>query len=417
MSKRQIHIIGGGIIGLCTAYFLNKKGVQVTVVDKGELSTGASHGNAGMIVPSHFVPMASPGVIAKGIKWMFDSKSPFYIKPRMNLELAQWMWKFYRSCNRKHVNSAIPVLFELNSLSKSLYKDFSNMPEFSFCFEEKGLLMLYKTLQQEAEEIEMANRAHEIGISAEIMTPSELSLLEPNMKMNVRGGLYFQCDAHLYPNLFMSQMTKYLREKGVVFLTNSEVIDFETSQGKIDSLLLDNNEVLCVENVLFSCGSWTAKLVRKLGLKLYIQDGKGYSFTLNKPKVKPNIPTILSEAKVAITPLGNDLRIGGTLEISNFSKEINQKRLQGIIESIPKYFPDMSINNAKNEDVWYGYRPCTPDGMPYIDQSKKLPNVYIAAGHGMMGMSLGPATGKMMSEIFLNNSITIPTDLMKLNRF
>lgn len=417
MAKKQIHIIGGGVIGLCSAYFLNKEGVDVTIIDKGDLSDGASHGNAGMIVPSHFVPLASPGVIAQGIKWMFDSKSPFYIKPRLSVDLAQWMWKFYRSCNRKNVNQAIPVLFEFNAYSKSLYQTFSEMPDFSFSYEEKGLLMLYKTEHQEKEETEMAERAHTVGLEAELMSPSELSKVEPEINLDVKGGLYFPGDAHLYPNEFMDQLVKYLKTQGVKFLTGNGVKDFNVSNGEIDKIILTNDENISVKNVLFCSGSWTGKLFQKLGMKLSMQDGKGYSITLNNPKLKPNIPTILSEAKVAITPMGNDLRIGGTLEISNFSKQINKNRLQGIIESVPKYYPDMKVKTPKNEDVWYGYRPCTPDGMPYIDQSKKYTNLFVAAGHGMMGMSLGPATGKMVSEIFLDKKTTIPSELMKLCRF
>jgi len=417
MSKKHIHIIGGGVVGLCSAYFLRQEGVEVTIIDKSDLSDGTSHGNAGMIVPSHFVPMASPGVIAQGIKWMFDSKSPFYIKPRLSLELAQWLWQFYRSCNRKNVNRAIPVLFDFNEQSKALYKEFSTMPEFSFCFEEKGLLMLYKTAHQEKEEKEMAERAHSIGLGAEIMSPSELNKIEPDINLDVRGGLFFPGDAHLYPDKFIAQLISYLKSNGVKFLTGNGVKDFETSNGKVEKILLENGSQLTVDNVLFSCGSWTGKLFQKLGMKLSLQDGKGYSITLNQPKLRPKIPTVLSESKVAITPMGNDLRIGGTLEISNFSKLINKKRLEGIIESVPRYYPDLEIEMPQSKDVWYGYRPCTPDGMPYIDQSSNYKNLYVATGHGMMGMSLGPATGKMISEIFLNKKTAIPKELMHLNRF
>ena len=417
MSKKSIHIIGGGVIGICSAYFLQKEGVQVTIIDKTDLLDGASHGNAGMIVPSHFVPLASPGVISQGIKWMFDSKSPFYIKPRLSIELAQWMWRFYRSCSRENVNRAIPILFEFNAQSKTLYKELSEMPEFSFCFEEKGLLMLYKTSHQEKEEREMAEKAQSIGVEAQIMSPVQLSKIEPEIKLDVKGGLYFPGDAHLYPNKFVAQMIDYLKAKGVSFLTGNGVKDFNSSNGKIDTILLDKGDKLNVENVLFSSGSWTGKLFQKLGMKLPIQDGKGYSITLNQPTLKPKIPTVLAEAKVAITPMGDDLRIGGTLEISNFSKHINKKRLAGIIESVPRYYPDLKVDVPKSKEVWYGYRPCTPDGMPYIDQSDKYKNLFVATGHGMMGMSLGPATGKMVSEIFINKKTTIPKELMKLNRF
>lgn len=417
MTKKKIHIIGGGVVGLCSAYFLNAEGVEVTIIDKSDLSDGASHGNAGMIVPSHFVPLASPGVIAQGIKWMFDSKSPFYIKPRLSIELAQWMWTFYKSCSRANVNRAVPILFDFHKESQQIYKTFSAMPELSFCFEEKGLLVLYNTAHQEKKELEIAERAHELGLEAKIMTPSDLSALEPDINISARGGLYFPGDAHLYPNKFIKELIPLLKIKGVKFVTGNGVKDFKTSHGNISNVLLENGDQLSVENVLFCSGSWTGRLFQKLGLKLLLQDGKGYSTTLTQPKLKPRIPTVLAEGKVAVTPMGQDLRIGGTLEISNFSKHINTKRLEGIIESVPRYYPDLLIEMPTANDVWYGYRPCTPDGMPYIDQSTKYTNMYVATGHGMMGMSLGPATGKMVSEIFMGKNTTIPRALMRLDRF
>lgn len=417
MSKKEIHIIGGGIVGLCSAYFLHQEGVKVTVVDEGDLTDGTSHGNAGMIVPSHFVPLASPGVIAQGIKWMFDSKSPFYIKPRLSLDLAQWMWRFYRSCNRQHVNRAIPVLFEFNEQSKGLYKELAEKPELSFHYEEKGLLMLYRTKHQEEDEIQMAEKANQLGVEAKILSSEEVRNLEPDIHIQARGGLYFPGDAHLYPNVFIQQMISYLKNQGVEFRTGARVENFKTENGKVSSILLSNKEVISVENILLCGGSWTAQMLKKLGIHISLQDGKGYSITMKNQDLRPQIPTILSEAKVAITPMANDLRIGGTLEISNFTKGVNQKRLQGIIESVPKYYPDLDIVMPDHKDVWFGYRPCTPDGMPYIDQSKELGNLYVATGHGMMGMSLGPATGKMVSEIFVGKKPSISNELMRLGRF
>ncbi|MDF1695757.1 MAG: FAD-dependent oxidoreductase, partial [Saprospiraceae bacterium] len=401
MTKKSIHIIGGGVIGLCAAYFLNKEGVKVTVIDKTDLSDGTSHGNAGMIVPSHFVPLASPGVISQGIKWMFDSKSPFYVKPRLNIELAQWMWRFYKSCTRKNVNRAIPVLFDFNQLSKQLYKEFSEMKDFSFCFEEKGLLMLYQSVQQEKEEKEMAEKAHAIGLEADLLSGEEIQNIEPGIKLSAKGGLFFPGDAHLYPNTFLQQLILYLKQKGVQFNTGATVEDFSTSNGKVESLRMSDGKQISIDNILLCGGSWTGKMLKKLGIKLDLQDGKGYSITLPNPPIKPSIPTILSEAKVAVTPMGDDLRIGGTLEISNFSTQININRLKGIIENVPKYYPELQLDIPKKEEVWYGYRPCTPDGMPYVDQSAIFTNLFVGTGHGMMGMSLGPATGKMLCELFL----------------
>lgn len=397
--KRHVHIIGGGIIGLTSAWYLMDAGHEVTIIDKGDLLDGTSHGNAGMIVPSHFVPMAAPGVIAQGIKWMFNSRSPFYIKPRLNLDLLQWLWRFYRSCSTDHVARCMPVLYAFNEWSKQLYKSFAEDDDFSFCFEEKGLLMLYKSKHQEQEEAEMAHQAGLLNISAEVLSATALKSLEPDIDLDVRGGVYFAGDAHLYPNRFIHQLQAQLQARGATFVTNAEVVDMDYTGKHIQKLHLSNHTTVTTDQVVLAGGSWTALLLKKLGIKIHLEDGKGYSFTIRNAKTRPNIPTILTEAKVAVTPMGDDLRIGGTLELGGLSSRINKKRLEGIVSSLPKYYPQLHIKASDVENVWVGYRPCSADGMPYIGRSTQLTNLVVATGHGMMGMSMGPATGMLVSEI------------------
>ncbi len=414
--KKHIHIIGAGIIGLTSAWYLMEEGHDVIIIDKGDLSDGTSHGNAGMIVPSHFVPMAAPGVISQGIKWMFDSSSPFYIKPRINIDLISWLWRFYRSCNASHVARCMPILYEFNEWSKQLYKSFSEDEKFSFCFEEKGLLMLYKTQHQEQEEREMAQKANELDIPAEVYTADALKSLEPDIDLEVLGGVYFKGDAHLYPNKFISQLQSQLLSRGAKFITNTEVIDMDCAGDKVKKLHLSNNTSISVDQIVLAGGSWTGLLLKKLGIKIHIQDGKGYSFTIKNANVKPNIPTILTESKVAVTPMGDDLRIGGTLELGGLSPTINKKRLSGIIKSLPKYYPQLNIKPSDVEIVWLGYRPCSADGMPYIGRSNSLTNMVVATGHGMMGMSMGPATGKLVSELIDHKETSIDVSLFNIER-
>lgn len=413
----KIHIIGGGIIGLSSAWFLREAGYEVIVIDNTNLLDGTSHGNAGMIVPSHFVPLAAPGVIAQGLRWMLNSKSPFYIKPRLNLELAQWLWQFYRACTPQNVARAMPVLKAYNEYSKQLYQAFAKKPGFDFCFEEKGLLMLYRTPNVGEEEKELAEQAHEIGIEASILNAQQLQELEKGTRTDALGAVYYPNDAHLYPNLFIHQLAKQLQENGVQFITQKSVVDLNTEKGKLTSLLLSDGQVEACEQVVVAAGSWTAKLAKKVGVKILLQDGKGYSTTVKNIKERPGIPTILTEAKVAVTPMGNDLRIGGTLEISNLSQKTNQSRLRGIMESIPKYYPDLTIDFPKTEEVWHGYRPCTPDGLPYLGFSRKHKNLFIATGHAMMGMSLGPATGKLVADMISGKKTEVPVDLFVPERF
>ncbi len=414
--NKNIHIIGGGIIGLTSAWYLTEAGHKVTVVDRNDFTDSTSHGNAGMIVPSHFTPMSSPGVISQGIKWMFDNKSPFYIKPRLSLDLLNWTMQFKKSCNIQHVNRCMPVLYEFNEWSKTLYKEFSEDPKFNFCFEEKGLLMLYKTDKQRIEEIEMADKANALGIEAEIVEGLRLKRLEPNVTLNVLGGVYFPGDAHLYPNKFIYQLHKELIDKGVQFVSGQNVIKFKSEKGLITKILMSDKSEMNVENVVATGGAWTPLLLRKLGVKILVQGGKGYTFTIKNATSRPNIPTILSEAKVAITPMGDDLRIGGTLELGGLSKKVNRNRLNGILESIPKYYPFLKLQKPDIDTVWQGYRPCTPDGMPFIGKVPSFNNLVVATGHGMMGMSMGPATGKLVSEIVDDIDPHIAMNLFKVDR-
>ena len=416
MSK-NIHIIGGGIIGLCSAWYLTEEGFEVTVIDRNDFSDGTSYGNAGMIVPSHFIPMTTPGVILQGLKWMLNSKSPFYIKPRLDVDLMKWLWHFFRAANPQRAERAMPALLAFNEWSKDLYAKFAATPDFDFDFEERGLLMLYKTEKQAEEEMELVEKAHHFGLKADVLDHAGLKKLEPEMDLDVLGGIYFPGDAHCYPNKFMPQIIAALKTKGVNFMGNTDIADFESTGGKITGLRSTTGEVLPVENVLVASGAWSGKILKKVGLRTYMQDGKGYSVTLPQPGLRPRIPTILTEAKVAVTPMGQDLRIGGTLELSGLSNKISQSRVQGVLDSIPAYYKNMEIPPQSELKTWKGFRPCTPDGLPYIGKTSAISNLMIASGHGMMGLSMGPATGKLVSEIATGQAPSIEMDLFNVDRF
>ncbi len=403
----HVHIIGGGVVGLCAAWYLRKQGVDITIVDRTDLSDGTSHGNAGMIVPSHFVPLASPGVIRQGIRWMFSAKSPFFIRPRLDWELIKWIWTFYRACSERHVRQAMPVLLEFNQWSKRLYEELAADSALSFDYEEKGLMMLYRTQAQQGEEIEMAEMAQELGVRVDILDRDALKRLEPELSTTALGGIHFLEDAHLHPHRFMRQISDRLRADGVQFKLGQKVTGFDVLGGQVRAIRLESGESLPTKQVLLAAGSWTPLLLKQLGLKLLLQPGKGYSMTTSKPPSCLRIPTILTEAKVAITPMGDELRIGGTLEISGLSHHISCSRVQGILESVPKYFPNLALPNPRTTKVWHGFRPCTPDGLPYIGPHPKMGNLFVAAGHGMMGMSLGPATGKLISELVMQRRPSI----------
>jgi D-amino-acid dehydrogenase len=412
----KVGIIGGGIIGLSSAYYLTKSGHQVTIIEQSNLKDGCSFGNAGMIVPSHIIPLAAPGMIAKGIRWMFNSSSPFYVKPRLSGDLIKWGYQFYKNSTKEHVAKSAPALKEISLLSKAMYQQLSKELPFDFGYHERGLLMLYQTKETEHEEAETAAMANKQGIEARMMSAQEVQALEPDVKVNVRGGVYFPGDAHITPQAYVNQMITYLKDQGVNINADTTVSNFLVENGKIKAVITDKGD-FHFDEVIIATGSWSGIMTSKLGISLPMQAGKGYSFTLPDVVKNVRIPSIFLEARVAVTPMGSTLRFGGTMEITGVDHHISMNRVKGIVEAIPKYYPEMKVNMPMQSDIWYGLRPCSPDGLPYIGRSNKIGNLVLATGHSMMGLSLAPGTGKLVSEIVNREKTSINISLFAPERF
>lgn len=412
----RVVVVGGGIIGLFTAYYLSEEGFEVTILDKGDMSVGCSTGNAGMIVPSHIVPLASPGIIGKGLKWMFSSTSPFYIHPRLDRRLIQWCLLFYRSATEKHVSHSIPYLKSLSLLSKSLYLDFAARHAVEeLGLEEKGLLMLYKTEEAATEERELAELARRHGLEAEVLSQQEVQKLEPNMEMDVLGGVFFPGDAHLDPAKLHAFLIRHLESRGVKIMRNARVLDFAFSGSSVQSVLTDQG-AQAADYLVICAGSWSGKLAEKLKINLPMLGGKGYSFLAdNTPAIQR--PAILTEKKVAVTPFGNKVRFGGTMEITHEHGRVNLHRVKGIHEAIARYYAAFECPNPQEHEVWSGLRPCSPDGLPYIGFTERWKNVLFGTGHSMMGISLAPATGKVLAEQLLNKQNKVLLDAFSPDRY
>jgi D-amino-acid dehydrogenase len=409
-------IIGGGIVGLFSAYFLQKEGIEVILIDRTDLQDNCSTGNAGMIVPSHIIPLAAPGMISKGIGWMFSSKSPFYIHPRLDYKLAQWCLLFFKAANETQVKKAIPFLKNLSLLSKALYQEFKiEHPESAIALVEKGLMMAYQTSALEKEEIEFAHLARKHGLEAEILSPAAIRNIEPNLEVKARGAVLFPGDAHLDPGALYSFLKNYLEEKGVKFLIHTQVLDFEKSGGKVTGVVTDKGKI-DTEKILLCGGSWSAELAKMLGFSLPMMGGKGYSFTQeNNPEIKQ--ATILTEMKVAVSPYGETVRFGGTMEIAGTNQSINLNRVKGIYESINRFYPAFEAKFPQENQIWKGLRPCSPDGLPYIGLAPGYSNVLVGSGHSMMGISLAPATGKILAELHQQKATAMEIQGFEVGRF
>ncbi|QIP16311.1 FAD-dependent oxidoreductase [Spirosoma aureum] len=412
----NVGIIGGGVSGLFSAYYLRQAGHEVTLLENGTFADSCSHGNAGMIVPSHIIPLAAPGMIAKGIRWMFRSTSPFYVKPRLNRDLLQWGWLFYKHATAEHVERAIPVLRDLSFLSKKLYQELATTGNLDFGWQERGLLMLYQTPDNEHEMADEANVANRAGVDAQILTGQQVQDLEPTARVTVRGAVYYPGDAQIYPNQLIQALVIRLRQLGVTMLENQQVIDFSLQNARVQEVITTTN-AYSFDEVVVAAGAWSPELTRKLGLSLPLQGGKGYSFMLPKQDQTIRVPAIMLEARATATPMNGQLRLAGTLEIAGTDLSVNPNRVRGIVQSINQYYPDLAVTMPATETVWRGLRPCSPDGLPYIGRLKHLQNLTLATGHGMMGVSLGPATGQLVAETITGRTASLSLQPFAPERF
>jgi len=414
----RVVIIGGGIVGLSSAYYLSESGHEVTVIDKTDISSNCSYGNAGYVCPSHFVPLATPGIVKQGLKWMWNSKSPFYVQPRLSLSLMDWGLKFMRSATPEHVErSAIP-LRDIAIISQKMYEEWTKLPQFKFAYEHKGLLEIFQTDKGGDHAKHVMHRAHELGLTNTVLLDAaQLQALEPQTTVEAKGAVWFKCDAHLYPNKLMSQLIADLKNKGVRFIVNEEVSGFEKHQRQVTKVIT-NSQVIDADAVVIAAGSWSRELSALLQMKIPLMPGRGYSVTLEDSPHQLNYPSVLIEGRVALTPMdGNKIRFGGTMEITSTNTPPRYQRVQGILDAVKRYYPQFNVPMPAPEHIWYGYRPCSADGLPYLGRTQKWQNVVMATGHAMVGLSLGAGTGKLVSEIINETPLSMDIAAFKPERF
>jgi D-amino-acid dehydrogenase len=412
MSK-SVTILGAGVIGLSTALYCARRGMRVTIIDqKPRQRDGCSFGNAGMIVPSHFIPLAAPGMVALGLKWMWNPESPFYIKPRLDVDLMSWGLHFWKAATKARVEAAAPVLRDLSLLSRECFETLG----LDFGLVKRGLLMLCKKQQTLDEEAHMAEKANALGIPAEVLDAKATASLDPAVTMDICGSVFFPKDCHLAPGNFIAAVEAELVRLGVTFLWETEVSGFEVEWGALRAVKTSRGQVEGREVVLCS-GVWSAQLAKELDLKLPMQAGKGYSLTLANPKQLPELCSICTEARLAVTPMEGALRVGGTMEMAGIDESITQRRVRGITRAFPQYFPAFEETDFAEVKPWSGLRPVSPDGMPYIGRTQRWKNLSVATGHAMMGLSLAPATGRIVSELLCGEKPSVALDLMSPDRF
>jgi D-amino-acid dehydrogenase len=408
-------VVGSGVIGTACAYYLMRSGWKVSLIDRGRLAGGSSHANCGFVCTSHVLPLAEPGMVGKALKSLLRRNSPFAIKPRLDPALWSWLVHFARRCNERDMIEAGRGIQPLLLSSLELYRELVEREALDCEFQERGMLFAYRS-KDEMESYAATDRVMSdvFHCPARRLDPDELVAFEPALKPGLAGGWYYHDDAHLRPDKLMRAWHSVLLAGGATTRAHCPLRGFNEQNGRATSARSEQGE-LAADVFIIATGAWTPMLNDQLGCKVPIQPGKGYSLTMPRPSVAPEIPLIFPETRVAVTPFQTGYRLGSTMEFAGYDESIRPERLQLLKDGAEPYLREPYCEPV--EEKWFGWRPMTYDSLPIIDRTPKYENVFIAAGHNMLGLSMAPATGKLVAEIVNGSAPHVDPQPYRVGRF
>ena len=412
-SQPQVLIVGAGIIGIACAHYLNEAGYRVAIIDKGRAGSGCSSGNCGHICPSHVLPLNEPGAVMTGLKSMFNPNSAFKIRPRPSVNLIRWLWEFTLRCTHTRMLEAAD---DLKLLLDSSMDEYRKIVQGLDCdWQDKGLLYVLRSkrgVDSFARSEQMISK--EFGVSARYLSGADLTALDPAYKSELAGAFHYQDDAHLHPDRLITGWTESLKQSGVSFLENCELISINKGHGKIDSLHTSAG-IFRADQYVIAAGAWSSKLAGELDCAVPMQPGKGYSVTMERPKICPSHPAFFPEHGIGVTPFAQGYRIGSMMELNGFDASIPQRRIKQLKDSAKPYLKEPYSEH--NNTVWQGWRPMTWDSLPIIDHVPELGNVFLATGHNMLGVTMAPGTGRLLCELIQGKPTHIDASPFSASRF
>lgn len=395
-SRDDVLILGGGVIGLACAWYLMQAGRGVRILEQGAVGGGSSHGNCGTITPSHALPLAAPGVIPQALRWMLRPDAPLYIRPRIDPALWRWLLTFARRCNPRDWQATGQAKATLLNVSRRLLEDLVRDAALDCEFRDNGLLYVYRDRREWEKAHATAEQVRGFGVRAEIWDPRTLEREEPALKPGTAGALHFPDDACLRPDRYVAELARVVRAAGGIIEERSRVTGL-VRNGENRVRVETERGVHEARDIVLAAGAWSPMLGRALGLRLPIVPGKGYSITYSRPALAPRRPLVLKERSVCVTAWGSGFRLGSTMEFSGYDSRLTPTRLRALVRGAHEYL--LEPEGPQHREDWYGWRPMTTDDLPIIGRAPGTANVWLATGHGMLGVSLSAVTGRLVADL------------------
>ena len=413
-KRTDVVVIGAGVVGVACAYYAAAAGARVRVLDQRRIAGGASYGNAGLLVPSHCEPLSSPGIVARGLRELLNPDGAFTLRPRPDLGFARWLLAFRRHCNEGHYRRALEIHTRLNRISNTCHEELAARGGDHYGYQRRGLLCPFFSAKALAEAERYTQRMRPLGIEFQVLGPNQVRRLEPSIQGPLAGATFGVADGRIDPCAFVHWLAHQAEELGVAIAAETEVFGFDRGRRRVTTVVTSRGR-LAADQVVIAAGAWTPLLTRLLHRRLPIEAAKGYSITYQHSGQAPQIPVLLEEAAVAVTPLGDSVRLAGTLELAGLDLGIRRRRADAVERNGKERI--RGSHDWQPEEIWSGLRPCTPDGLPVLGRLGGYDNVFVAGGHATKGMSQGPGTGKLLAELLGGAAIGALADQLSPRRF
>ena len=401
MSGPSVAVVGGGLVGLACAWELHRAGAAVTVLERRHVGSGASGGNTGWIVPSMTSPLPAPAMVREGVRQLVTRGSAFVLRPSPDPAFVRWLWQFRRSCSPARFDEGVRALLALNRRTLELFDRYRE--EIAFEMHATGVVIAALSTEGLHHFRTVFRRLRELGYEGgepDELDADRLVELEPALdREHVAAGLHARVDRYVRPEELVAGLTARLRAENVEVRENCELVGYERRGG--EWLLETSSGALAAERVVVAAGAETAKLLGRLARPVPMQPARGYSVTVAGSGTPPRHALYLAEARIGISPYHDAVRIAGVFELGA-SRPVAPRKAGGrMLAAVQPYLADWRPDGKIPVSTWAGLRPATADGLPLIGELPGHPGLFVASGHGMLGITLAPATAALLAPLVL----------------